>query len=183
MRLFRAAAAAAQQDPSTERTARVSVPDCQVDCRRGSSLVPAGLSDEFGVRSIQHCAVGRQRDRWFRERIADQVARLRPVIIAELHHRTRLGDDRRQPIKQSLRRHRLAQIFVDAEPNRLDHAPALAMRAEQMIGTSGTGNTPGDRTIRTNSAPLSSGNSQSRITMSGVTIRMASSPAMPSLAS
>ena len=52
-----------------------------------------------------------------------------------------------------------------------------------MIGTSGTGNTPGERTMRTNSAPLSSGNSQSRMTMSGDTMRIASSPAMPSLAS
>ena len=52
-----------------------------------------------------------------------------------------------------------------------------------MIGTSENGNTPGERTMRTNSAPLSSGSSQSMITTSGVTMRMASSPAMPSLAS
>ena len=44
-----------------------------------------------------------------------------------------------------------------------------------MIGTSGIGNTPGERTMRTNSAPLSSGISQSRITMSGPTVRIASS--------
>ena len=36
-----------------------------------------------------------------------------------------------------------------------------------MIGMSGIGNTPGERTMRTSSAPLSSGSSQSRITMSG----------------
>ena len=52
-----------------------------------------------------------------------------------------------------------------------------------MIGTSGTGNTPGERTMRTSSAPLSSGISQSRMTRSGANMRIASRPAMPSAAS
>ena len=36
-----------------------------------------------------------------------------------------------------------------------------------MIGMSGSGNTPGECTMRTNSGPLSNGISQSRMTMSG----------------
>ena len=52
-----------------------------------------------------------------------------------------------------------------------------------MIGMSGTGKAPGERTMRTSSGPLSSGISQSRMTMSGVAVRIISSAAMPSPAS
>ncbi len=52
-----------------------------------------------------------------------------------------------------------------------------------MMGTSGIGNTPGERTMRTSSAPLSSGISQSSTTISGAALRIISSAAMPSLAS
>ena len=52
-----------------------------------------------------------------------------------------------------------------------------------MMGMSGVGNTPGERTMRTSSAPLSSGISQSSTTTSGAALRIISSAAMPSAAS
>src|SRR5271154_361229 len=112
-----------------------------------------------------------------------KLARLRAVIVAELHGRPRLRRDRHQPVIQRLGRNRLDQIFVYAKPHRLDDAPRSPYPLSMMIGTSGTGNTPGERTIRTSSAPLISGISQSRTTTSGPTVRMVPRAVMPSPAS
>ena len=74
-------------------------------------------------------SAGRRGDRLL-HRLGEQLARLRAVVVADLHHRARLGQDRDEAVEQRLGGHRLAQIFVDAEPHRLDHAPALDMGAE-----------------------------------------------------
>ena len=92
--------------------------------------VPGGLYrmnsplDQFsGVPS------GGERDRWFGDRVADQLARLWPMIVSPSCTTGRgLATIGGQAIKQCLRGDRLAQILVDADPHRLDHAPALAMR-------------------------------------------------------
>jgi hypothetical protein len=70
-----------------------------------------------------------------------------------------------------------------ADAGGFDHAPAIAMPLSMMIGTSGTGNSPGARTMRTNWAPSIIGISQSTMTRSGLCCRIASRPAAPSGAS
>ncbi len=52
-----------------------------------------------------------------------------------------------------------------------------------MIGTSGSGNFPGERTVRMNSGPFGLGISQSRMTTSGARMQIASRPLLPSFAS
>ena len=52
-----------------------------------------------------------------------------------------------------------------------------------MIGRLGRGNTPGERTMRITSMPLSTGMSQSSNMTSGSQLRIASSAASPSAAS
>ena len=63
-------------------------------------------------------------------RLEEQLARLRPVIVAEPHHRARMRQDRDDPVEQRLAGNRLLQELVDAEPRGLDHAPALDMAGE-----------------------------------------------------
>ena len=62
--------------------------------------------------------------------IGYQFARLRAVIVAKLHDGPRLRHDRDQAIVKRLRRDWLDQELVDTEPDRLDHAPALAVGTE-----------------------------------------------------
>lgn len=48
----------------------------------------------------------------------DPAARHRDVVLAGVHHRPRIEHDAEQPLLQCLRRDRLDQEFVDADPDR-----------------------------------------------------------------
>ena len=85
---------------------------------------------------------------------------------------------------QRLGRNRLAEELVHAEPHRLHHALALHMAGQHDDGNMRAPRmSAGERTMRMNSAPLMFGISQSRMTMSGLSVMIASSPSTPSCAS
>ena len=62
--------------------------------------VPARLLQQNRVRR-------RRRHHRFGDRIGKLGARLRAVVVADLHHRPRLGQDRHQAVEQRLGGHRL----------------------------------------------------------------------------
>src|SRR5262249_5814139 len=66
-----------------------------------------------------------------------ELARLGTVIVSEPNGRARLQRDGDQPVVNRLRGYRLDQMFVDAEPSCLEHAPALAKAAEHDDGDVG----------------------------------------------
>src|SRR5580693_6946632 len=80
------------------------------------SRVMRSFSRRFGVRrrSSVGYRIGERREQvGFVAAFTGMLARLGTVIVAELHQRPRLGDDRNQPVIDRLRRNRLDQIFVD----------------------------------------------------------------------
>jgi undecaprenyl-diphosphatase len=68
---------------------------------------------------------------------------------------------------------------LDLKP-RYNDVMTYTMPMYLMIGRLGFGNTPGERTTRITSGPSRTGRSHSRIMMSGLMVRIASSAAMPS---
>src|SRR5262245_28282766 len=66
--------------------------------------------------------------------LVHRLARLRAVIVAEPHHRPRLGQYGDNAVEQGFSRHRLLEELVDAEIGRLDHAPALDMAGQHDDG-------------------------------------------------
>src|SRR5215813_3687644 len=87
--------------------------------RRPWTAQPVCARDPMGValrprRSVHGPSVGQRRQRVM-QRIRQFAPRLGAVVFADLHDRSRLGEDRDEAFKQVLGGDRLAQILVDAE--------------------------------------------------------------------
>src|ERR1700684_561502 len=118
---FDATLGIAPNSRSRQETARVFL---------GLSRLMRNFSRWFGIRrrsSVGYRIGQRRKQVWFFAALAGMLARLRTVIVAELHQRPRLRDDRNQPVIDRFRRNRLDQIFVDPAFHGFQHPPTPAL--------------------------------------------------------